>query len=63
MASMSINGVEVTPLYILMENAKRLEKGLRKLPVGHPDRDEWIGLVNDAYGRILNVRRCQCALN
>jgi hypothetical protein len=63
MASMSINGVEITPLYILMEIAERLEDGLKKLPAGHPDREEWIGLVNDAYGRILNLRKAEKCLN
>jgi len=62
MASMSINGVEVTPLYILMESAERLEDGLAALPAGHPDREEWVELVEAAYERILNLRkaeRCQ----
>jgi len=64
MATMLINGVTVTPLYILMESAERLEDGLAALPAGHPDSEEWVELVNAAYKRILDLRVMGvCALN
>lgn len=54
-----INGVIINPLYILMEKAERVEDYLSTLPIGHPDREEAVELVNNAYGKILEARKCR----
>jgi hypothetical protein len=40
-----------------MAKAEVLEEGLEALPKGHPDREEWIELVNAAYAEIEQVRK------
>jgi len=57
MASQVIDGVEVTPLYVLMAKADALEDGLAALPKGHPDREEWVELINATYAEIEQVRK------
>jgi hypothetical protein len=55
---MWINGVQVDPIYQLMEKAERREDYLATLPANHPDRPEWVGMVNETYGQILEARKC-----
>lgn len=56
-----INGVLINPLYVLMEKTERVEDYLSTLPIGHPDRPEAVELVNEAYGKILEARKCRNA--
>ena len=53
-----INGWEVNPIYLLLEDVERVGAYLDSMPEGHPDEAEWIARYDALWAKIAEVRKC-----
>ena len=55
----TINGREVSPLYLLMQEEERISAYLDSMPEDHPDLQEWVARYDGIWAEIMEVRKCQ----
>lgn len=52
----TINGREVSPLYLLMQEEEKVGAYLDSMPDDHPDLQEWIDRYEGIWVKIKEVR-------
>lgn len=53
-----IQGREVSPFYLLIEEEERVKAYLDSMADNHPDLQEWIERYNGIWAKIAEVRKC-----